>query len=255
MLSVNHLQLGYHGGQTVIKNLSLELPENKVVGLIGPNGCGKSTLLKGLCRLIQPQSGKILLRQQDMVHLSGRQIARQISVLPQAQTNPEGLTVRQLVEYGRTPYVSHWGKLSAADQQIVDKVINEMSIQSLADTSLEALSGGQRQRAWLAMVLAQDTDIIMLDEPTTYLDISYQIELMKLIRGLKEKGKSLIVVLHDLNQAARYCDLLVVLKSGELKAMGTPEEIMTEAMLAEIFDVQAKVITDPIAGSPMCIYL
>ncbi|MBP2280736.1 iron complex transport system ATP-binding protein [Psychrobacter sp. PL19] len=255
MLSVNKLQLGYHGGQTVIKNLSLELPENKVVGLIGPNGCGKSTLLKGLCRLIQPQSGKILLRKQDMVHLSGRQIARQISVLPQAQTNPEGLTVRQLVEYGRTPYVSHWGKLSAVDQQIVDRVMNEMSIQSLAETSLEALSGGQQQRAWLAMVLAQDTDIIMLDEPTTYLDISYQIELMKLIRGLKEQGKSLIVVLHDLNQAARYCDLLVVLKSGELKAMGTPEEIMTEAMLAEIFEVQAKVITDPIAGSPMCIYL
>lgn len=255
MLSVNKLQLGYHGGQTVIKNLSLELPENKVVGLIGPNGCGKSTLLKGLSRLIQPQSGKILLRQQDMVHLSGRQIARQISVLPQAQTNPEGLTVRQLVEYGRTPYVSHWGKLSAVDRQIVDRVMHEMSIQSLAETSLEALSGGQQQRAWLAMVLAQDTNIIMLDEPTTYLDISYQIELMKLIRGLKEQGKSLIVVLHDLNQAARYCDLLVVLKSGKLKAMGTPEEIMTEAMLAEIFEVQAKVITDPIAGSPMCIYL
>ncbi len=255
MLSVNQLQLGYHGGQTVIKDLSLELPENKVVGLIGPNGCGKSTLLKGLCRLIQPESGKILLRQQDMVHLSSRQIARQISVLPQSQTNPEGLTVRQLVEYGRTPYVSHWGKLSAVDQQVVDRVMNEMSIQSLADTSLEALSGGQQQRAWLAMVLAQDTGIIMLDEPTTYLDISYQIELMTLIRGLKEQGKSLIVVLHDLNQAARYCDLLVVLKSGELKAMGTPEEVMTEAMLAEIFEVQAKVITDPIAGSPMCIYL
>ena len=255
MLSVNKLQLGYHGGQTVIKDLSLELPENKVVGLIGPNGCGKSTLLKGLCSLIQPQSGNILLRQQDMMHLSGRQIARQISVLPQAQTNPEGLTVRQLVEYGRTPYVSQWGKLSAVDQQIVDRVMSEMSIQSLAETSLEALSGGQQQRAWLAMVLAQDTDIIMLDEPTTYLDISYQIELMTLIRGLKEQGKSLIVVLHDLNQAARYCDLLVVLKSGELKAMGTPEQVMTEAMLADIFEVQAKVITDPIAGSPMCIYL
>ena len=255
MLSVNKLQLGYHGGQSVIKNLSFDLPENKVVGLIGPNGCGKSTLLKGLCRLIQPQSGSILLRQQDMAQLNNRQIARQISVLPQAQTNPEGLTVRQLVEYGRTPYVSHWGKLSATDNQIVDSVMHEMSIQSLAETSLEALSGGQQQRAWLAMVLAQDTDIIMLDEPTTYLDISYQIELMKLIRELKEKGKSIIVVLHDLNQAARYCDLLVVLKSGELKMMGTPREVMTEAMLANIFDVQAKVIVDPTAGSPMCVYV
>ena len=255
MLSVNKLQLGYHGGQSVIKNLSFDLLENKVVGLIGPNGCGKSTLLKGLCRLIQPQSGSILLRQQDMAQLNNRQIARQISVLPQAQTNPEGLTVRQLVEYGRTPYVSHWGKLSATDNQIVDRVMHEMSIQSLAETSIEALSGGQQQRAWLAMVLAQDTDIIMLDEPTTYLDISYQIELMKLIRELKEKGKSIIVVLHDLNQAARYCDLLVVLKSGELKMMGTPSEVMTEAMLANIFDVQAKVIADPIAGSPMCVYV
>lgn len=255
MLSVNELQLGYHGGQSVIKNLCLELPENKVVGLIGPNGCGKSTLLKGLCRLIQPQSGRILLRQQDMAQLNSRQIARQISILPQAQTNPEGLSVRQLVEYGRTPYVSHWGKLSATDNQIVDSVMHEMSIQSLAETPLEALSGGQQQRAWLAMVLAQDTDIIMLDEPTTYLDISYQIELMKLIRELKEKGKSIIVVLHDLNQAARYCDLLVVLKSGELKMMGTPTEVMTETMLADIFDVQAKVIIDPVAGSPMCVYL
>jgi iron complex transport system ATP-binding protein len=255
MLSVNELQLGYHGGQSVIKNLCLELPENKVVGLIGPNGCGKSTLLKGLCRLIQPQSGSILLRQQDMVQLNNRQIARQISVLPQAQTNPEGLTVRQLVEYGRTPYVSHWGKLSVTDNLIVDSVMHEMSIQSLAETSLEALSGGQQQRAWLAMVLAQDTDIIMLDEPTTYLDISYQIELMKLIRELKEKGKSIIVVLHDLNQAARYCDLLVVLKAGELKMMGTPTEVMTETMLADIFDVQAKVIIDPVAGSPMCVYV
>ena len=133
--------------------------------------------------------------------------------------------------------------------------MHQKSIQSLAETSLEALSGGQQQRAWLAMVLAQDTDIIMLDEPTTYLDISYQIELMNLIRGLKEKGKSIIVVLHDLNQAARYCDLLVVLKSGELQMMGTPCEVVTEGMLADIFDVQAKVITDPVAGSPMCVYL
>lgn len=255
MLSVNELQLGYHGGQHIIKNLSLELPENKVIGLIGPNGCGKSTLLKGLCRLIQPQSGSILLRTQDMAQLNNRQIARQISVLPQVQTNPEGLSVRQLVEYGRTPYVSHWGKLSATDNQIVDRVMHEMAIDSLADTPLEALSGGQQQRAWIAMILAQDTDIIMLDEPTTYLDISYQIELMRLIRELKDKGKSIIVVLHDLNQAARYCDLLVVLKSGELQMMGSPHEVMTEGMLADIFDVQAKVITDPVAGSPMCVYL
>lgn len=251
MLSVNKLQLGYHSGQTVIKDLSLTLPENQVIGLIGPNGCGKSTLLKGLCRLLVPQSGKVYLDNQDMAKLSGRQIAQRIAVLPQTQNNPEGLSVKQLVEYGRTPYVSHWGKLSSQDKQIVDKAMEEMSLLSLANSPLEALSGGQRQRAWIAMIMAQDTDIIMLDEPTTFLDISYQIELMRLMRRLKEQGKSIIVVLHDLNQAARYCDLLVVLKSGQLKAMGTPQEVMTECMLSEVFNVQAKVTVDSVAGTPM----
>lgn len=255
MLSVHQLQLGYSSAQTVIKDLSLTLPQNQVIGLIGPNGCGKSTLLKGLCRLLVPQSGTVYLDKQDMAKLTGRQIAQRISVLPQSQTQPEGLTVRQLVEYGRTPYVSHWGKLNHQDHHMVERAMEKMTLLSLADSPLEALSGGQRQRAWIAMIMAQDTDIIMLDEPTTFLDISYQIEMMRLMRDLKEQEKSIIVVLHDLNQAARYCDLLVVLKSGQLKAMGTPDEVITEGMLSEIFDVQAKVIADPVSGSLMCIYV
>lgn len=256
MFSIQNLQLGYHhNSDPIIKELSLELPKNKVIGLIGPNGCGKSTLLKGLSRLIEPQEGKVLLGDTDMASLSNRQIAQQISVLPQSQTHPEGLTVRQLVEYGRTPYVSHWGKLSQQDNKIVDRVMAEMSIESLSDTALEALSGGQRQRVWIAMILAQDTDIIMLDEPTTFLDIAYQIELMKLMRDLKEQGKSIIVVLHDLNQAARYCDWLVLLKVGKLQGFGTPQEVITQAMLADVFDVQAQIISEPISGAPMCLYL
>ena len=256
MFSIQNIQLGYHhNSKPIIKELSLELPKNKVIGLIGPNGCGKSTLLKGLSRLIEPQAGKVLLGDTDMASLSNRQIAQQISVLPQSQTHPEGLTVRQLVEYGRTPYVSHWGKLSQQDNEIVDRVMAEMSIESLSDTALEALSGGQRQRVWIAMILAQDTDIIMLDEPTTFLDIAYQIELMKLMRALKEQGKSIIVVLHDLNQAARYCDWLVLLKAGKLQGFGTPQEVITQTMLDDVFDVQAQIISEPISGSPMCLYL
>lgn len=254
MLSIKQLQLGYYqAAAPVLTGLSVDLPNNQVVGLIGPNGCGKSTLLKGLCRLLEPQAGKVMLNGHDMASLSGRDIAKRISVLPQSQSHPEGLTVRQLIEYGRTPYVSHWGRLTAEDEAAVEQAMDQLSIHPLAQMPLEALSGGQRQRAWIAMILAQDTDIIMLDEPTTYLDISYQIELMNLMRTLKNQGKSIIVVLHDLNQAARYCDTLLVLKAGELQAFGSPEEVMTEAMLADIFDVRAKVIPDPIAGSPMCV--
>lgn len=254
MLSIQQLQLGYHqAAKPVLTGLSVDLPTNQVVGLIGPNGCGKSTLLKGLCRLLEPQAGKVMLSGHDLATLSGRDIARRISVLPQSQSHPEGLTVRQLIEYGRTPYVSHWGRLTAKDKAAVEQAMDQLSIHPLAQMPLEALSGGQRQRAWIAMILAQDTDIIMLDEPTTYLDISYQIELMNLMRILKDQGKSIIVVLHDLNQAARYCDTLLVLKAGQLKAFGTPNEVMTESMLADIFDIKAKIIPDPISGSPMCV--
>lgn len=254
MLHTQNLKLGYDAQSSIIKELSLDLPENKVIGLIGPNGCGKSTLLKGLCGLLSAQSGEVFLYNKPLTELSSNEIAKKISVLPQTQVVPEGLTVRQLVEYGRTPYLSHWGRLSEKDNNIVDEVIEEMSIHALSDKPLDSLSGGQRQRVWIAMILAQDTNIIMLDEPTTFLDISYQIELMNQMRALKEKGKSILVVLHDLNQAARYCDWLVVLRSGDVKQIGTPKQVMTEQMLAEVFEVKGKIIDDPISGSPMAVY-
>ena len=168
-------------------------------------------------------------------------------------TTPEDITVRRLVEYGRSPYLSYWGRLTQDDHQKVDQAIAETQIKDLIDKKVDALSGGQRQRVWIAMVLAQDTPIVMLDEPTTYLDLSHQVELMKLIQNLNAAGKTVIVVLHDLNQACRYCDHLVVLKKGQVTHQGAPEEIFTQSLLKDIFDLDAMIMNDPISNKPMCI--
>ena len=252
MITTQQLSVAY-GDTTIIENLSVTIPKGKVTALIGPNGCGKSTLLKTLSRIIKPKSGEIFIEQTSLGQIKDKVLAQQLSLLPQVLVSPEGITVRKLVEYGRSPYVSHWGRLSQADKKIVEQAMTETGVLELAEQNVESLSGGQRQRAWIAMVLAQDTEIVMLDEPTTYLDLSHQIELMELMRTMNEQGKPVIVVLHDLNQACRYCDHLVVLKRGQLMAQGSPEEVFTERLLQEVFDLDAVVINDPIASSPMCI--
>ena len=167
--------------------------------------------------------------------------------------SPEGITVRKLVEYGRSPYVSHWGKLGLDDQKVVEQAMRDTGVLEFADKPVESLSGGQRQRAWIAMVIAQDTDVVMLDEPTTYLDMSHQVELMNLMQQMNAKGKTVVVVLHDLNQASRYCDHLVVLEKGCIIAEGSPDEVMTETMLSNVFDLKASVFRDPISNTPMCV--
>ncbi len=252
MIATQQLSVAY-GDTTIIENLSVTIPKGKVTALIGPNGCGKSTLLKTLSRINKPKSGEIFIEQTSLGRIKDKVLAQQLSLLPQVLVSPEGITVRKLVEYGRSPYVSHWGRLSQADKKIVEQAMTETGVLEFAEQNVESLSGGQRQRAWIAMVLAQDTDIVMLDEPTTYLDLSHQIELMELMRTMNEQGKTVIVVLHDLNQACRYCDHLVVLKQGQLMAQGSPKEVFTERLLHEVFDLDAVVIDDPIASSPMCI--
>jgi len=252
MISTKNLTVSY-GNKTVIEDLSLTLQKGKITALIGPNGCGKSTLLKSLSRINKAANGQVLLNNKSLDDFADKQLAQLMSLLPQVLITPEGITVQRLVEYGRSPYLSHWGKLGTEDKEKVQQAMQETGVVEFAKQPVESLSGGQRQRAWIAMILAQDTDIVMLDEPTTYLDLSHQIELMKLMQAMKNKGKTVIVVLHDLNQACRYCDHLVVMKDGNLIVEGEPDDIFTETMLHDVFSLQAKVIKDPIANTPMCV--
>ena len=223
-LRTENLTVSY-GAQTVLDGLSLALPAGKITALLGPNGCGKSTLLNCFSRLLTPDSGEILLDEKPIAGFSARQLARRLALLPQHHLSPEGITVRELVSYGRSPWLSLWGRLSAEDNERVNVAMSQTRTRNLADRRLTQLSGGQRQRAFLAMVLAQDTPLILLDEPTTYLDINHQVELMRLMVELKRQGKTVVTVLHDLNQASRYCDHLVVLASGRVMAQGAPEAV------------------------------
>lgn len=196
-----------------------------------------------------------MLDDQPLKELTSRQLARQMALLPQHHLTPEGITVRELVSYGRSPWLSLWGRLSAEDNTRIDIAMNQTQTHLLAERRLTELSGGQRQRAFLAMVLAQDTPVVLLDEPTTYLDINHQVELMRLMGELKTAGKSVIAVLHDLNQASRYCDHLVILANGRVIAQGTPEEVMKPELLKKVFSVEAEIHPEPISGRPMCVVI
>ena len=252
MLETKNLSVAY-GKQTIIANLSVSIPKGKITALVGPNGCGKSTLLKTLVRINKAKSGEVLLEGKTLSSYGDKALARSLSLLPQILVNPEGITVRKLVEYGRSPYVSHWGRLAQDDKDIVEQAMRDTGVLEFADKPVDSLSGGQRQRAWIAMVVAQDTDVVMFDEPTTYLDMSHQVELMKLIQQMNAKGKTVVVVLHDLNQACRYCDHLVVLKQGEIVEEGSPDEVMTQTLLNDVFDLKANVFRDPVSNTPMCV--
>ncbi|GEM75700.1 Fe(3+) dicitrate ABC transporter ATP-binding protein FecE [Vibrio sagamiensis] len=254
MIKTHQLSVSY-GKENIIHNLDLDIPEGKITALIGPNGSGKSTLLKTLCRVNKQFDGSLTVYDKSIKDYADKELSRYISLLPQVLTTPEDITARRLVEYGRSPYLSYWGRLTQDDHEKVDQAIAETQIEELLDKKVDALSGGQRQRVWIAMVLAQDTPIVMLDEPTTYLDLSHQVELMKLIQKLNAAGKTVIVVLHDLNQACRYCDHLVVLKKGQVTHQGTPKEIFTQSLLKDVFDLDAMIMNDPVSNKPMCINL
>ncbi|PKH01456.1 ferric citrate ABC transporter ATP-binding protein FecE [Psychromonas sp. MB-3u-54] len=254
MLSIENLSVAY-SGKTVLRDLNVSIPEGKITALIGPNGCGKSTLLKAISGSLKIATGKVRLAGQDLTKLSHKNRARCLSILPQSPITPEGLSVRQLVSFGRNPYLSQWGGLSVEDLQKVQMALVETGLTDLADRPIDSLSGGQRQRAWIAMVLAQDTQYILLDEPTTYLDLTHQIELMEMMQKMNKNGKTLVVVLHDLNQACRYCDHLIVMKEGQLIAQDAPHKIFNSTLLKQVFALNAVIINDPVANKPMCIPL
>lgn len=252
MLEVSKLEAGY--GETVIlQNISATIPRGKITALIGPNGCGKSTLLRCLSRLLPPKAGKVLVNGQDIYTLSPKAVAQQLALLPQQHIVPEGIDVRTLVGYGRSPYLKLWGNLTAQDWATVDAAMAETGITTLAYQPVSEMSGGQQQRVFLAMTLAQQTPILLLDEPTTYLDWNHQVALMKIIRARQQQGITIVVVLHDLNQAARYCDYLIVLKSGQIQAVGTPEEVLSETLLETVFSVEATVHRCPESGAVMAV--
>ncbi len=248
-LSIENLTVSY-GDKVILNELNLQIPKGKITALIGPNGCGKSTLLKTVARILSPKQGQILLQGESLHKQDTRQVARKLALLPQAPITPEGVTIRELVGYGRAPWGSRWGRLSDEDRAIVQHALEQVGLLELADRPATDLSGGQRQRAWIAMILAQKTDLVLLDEPTTWLDIAHQIELLKLMRELNLQGKTIVVVLHDLNQACRYCDELVVLKQGAVQQQGTPEQVLTQKLVEEVFDLCAEIHPDPVAGSP-----
>jgi iron complex transport system ATP-binding protein len=238
----------------IIKQLSLSIVTGQVTTLVGPNGCGKSTLLRGLARLLNPQTGEVLLDGKAIHTMPTKQLAKQLGILPQGPTAPEGLTVYELVAQGRYPHQGFFQQWSAEDEAVTREAIAVTNMTAFADRPLDTLSGGQRQRAWIAMTLAQNTPILLLDEPTTFLDIGYQLEVMELIERLNvERKMTILLVLHDLNQAARFSQRLIVLNEGRVVADGAPGAVLTKALLADVFKVQANIVLDPDSGSPVCL--
>ncbi|SOC48127.1 iron complex transport system ATP-binding protein [Rhizobium subbaraonis] len=245
-----------YGQRRIVGGLDLVIPAQRFTALIGPNGSGKSTILRTFAALMKPSHGSILLDGRDLRGLSTRDVARKVGVLLQGAVAPEGLTVGDLVRQGRYPHRSLFSRWSAEDQTAVDEALMLTGTADLADRALDSLSGGQRQRAWIAMTLAQQGEAILLDEPTTYLDLEHQVELMNLITMLVEKHrKTVVAVLHDINQAARYAEHIVVLKDGRITAAGKPEAVITAETIADVFKVKTVVIRDPVAGTPLCIPL
>ncbi|WP_214409629.1 ABC transporter ATP-binding protein [Sphaerisporangium fuscum] len=247
------VRLGY-GDRLIVDGLDLGVETGTVTTIIGPNGCGKSTLLRALGRLLKPASGQVLLDGKRIDRMPSREVARILGVLPQAPAAPEGLTVADLVARGRHPHQAWYRQWSAGDESAVEEALRMTGLLDLAERPLDELSGGQRQRAWISMALAQGTDLLLLDEPTTFLDLAHQIDVLELVTRLRdEAGRTVVMVLHDLNLAARYADRLVAMRAGKVVAAGTPHEVITEAVLDEVFDLAAKVIPDPVAGTPMVV--
>ncbi|MFF5110171.1 ABC transporter ATP-binding protein [Streptosporangium sp. NPDC000509] len=247
------VRLGY-GDRVVVDGLDLGIEAGTVTTIIGPNGCGKSTLLRAMGRLLRPSGGEVLLDGKRIDKMPSREVARILGVLPQAPSAPEGLTVADLVARGRHPHQTWYRQWSSDDESAVGEALAMTGLLDLGERPLDELSGGQRQRAWISMALAQGTDLLLLDEPTTFLDLAHQIEVLELVRRLHgELGRTVVMVLHDLNLAARYADRLVAMRDGRIVAAGPPAEVLTETLLAEVFELDAKVIEDPVTGTPLVV--
>lgn len=253
-LTARQLNAGYDKN-LIIKGLDLTIPEHKVTALIGANGCGKSTLLKTICRIQPALGGEVLLDGKSIFKEDSRELARKLAILPQNPTAPAGLTVRELVNYGRAPHRSRFfARAGKEDRRMVDWALKETDMQEFAERPIEALSGGQRQRAWIAMAIAQDTELLFLDEPTSFLDVAHQLDVLTLVRHLNEAyGKTIVMVIHELNEAARFADYLLAMKKGEILYRGTPKEIFTREMLGDVFGIDAEIREDPRTGTPYCL--
>lgn len=251
MIEIKNLQAGYDK-TIILPNISLTIPRNKITALIGQNGCGKSTLLKTISRILPAQKGTISLDGKDMQKMSHKEIAKKMAVLPQSPTAPEYLTVKELVSYGRFPYQKPLSSLTK-DHEIISWAMEKTGVYEWKDHKVSALSGGQRQRAWIAMVLAQKSDILILDEPTTYLDISYQLEILELLKELNlEHQLTVVMVLHELNHAAKFADHIIGLKKGTLIFEGAPMEVITKENLNKLYDINAQLMYDTTQSYPIC---
>lgn len=249
------LTLGY-GDFRVADGLNVAIPDGKFTAIIGPNGCGKSTLLRTLSRLMKPLGGQVRLDGEAIQHFATKEVARRIGLLAQNASAPGDITVQELVARGRYPHQPLFTRWRDEDERAVQKAMDATGVSALADQSVDTLSGGQRQRAWIAMVLAQETSILLLDEPTTWLDISHQIDLLELLSALnREQGYTLAAVLHDLNQACRYANHLIALRNGKIIAEGAPSEIVDAALIEAIYGLRCMIIEDPVAGTPLVVPL
>lgn len=252
-LYTDDLSIGY-GERLIVKNLSVDIPDKKITTIIGSNGCGKSTLLKAITRIISHQSGTVLLDGKDISKENTKILAKKMAILPQSPESASGLTVGELVSYGRFPYQNGFGRLTKKDYEIIDWALEVTGTLDFKYRPVDALSGGQRQRVWIAMALAQETEIIFLDEPTTYLDMAHQLEVLELLQKLnREQERTIIMVLHDLNQAARFADYIIALKAGEIVKAGACEEVIIPSVLQEVFQIDAVIGRDPRTNKPMCI--
>ena len=249
-ISAEHISVAYED-KVILKDLSLDLLDGNITTIIGSNGCGKSTLLKALTRIQAIKSGQILIDGETIAKLSTKEVAKKIALLTHVLEATEGISVYELVSYGRFPHQKYLGNLTSFDRDKIHWAMEVTRVTPYANLDVDSLSGGQRQRVWIAMALAQDTDTIFLDEPTTYLDMNHQLEILELLYRLnQENHKTIIMVLHDLNLAARFSDCLVAMKDGEIKYQGSAEEIMTDAILKDIFHIKAQIVTDPIFNRP-----
>jgi iron complex transport system ATP-binding protein len=251
-ISARRLTLSY-GARPVVSGLDVELARGRVTALVGANASGKSTLLRALGRLLRPTSGTVLIDGDEIARLSTREVARRMAILPQDPALPESLTVRQLVAQGRYPHQRMFGGSARGDEQAVTDALMATGIVELADRPLDELSGGQRQHAWIALTLAQETDVLLLDEPTTYLDMAHQVDVLELLADLNRRGRTIVMVLHDLNQAARYADEVIALRSGQIVAAGPPAKVVTEELVRHVFGLEVRILEDPLTGGPLCV--